>query len=1071
MNILKNKKASLILKTFGSVVGFAASSALLLSPGVFQSTNSNIKNGDLNRSLNEVSRDSLVNSEFYFDSFVFSNPDQAENTLVQIPIAKQEWAKIKTNLETYSQFASTPSYQYISQKIVDLTAWADSDNFVIRESLRASGRMDVWESIKGTLGFQEFEEVAGTQAELDKNINTLSGYVSGQSSSYRIRALENKPAKRVNLLTGAVTNINLPGQYKTVVTIAEIDPATLTEDIKIDFSYSSTEFSAIAAQGSLIIRNKNNQMTSGTLASNRDNLEIFGRWTNLGNNTVGTNNFKSALENFVLSKTPEGTILIVARLKDGEQLNNIRVEGIGNFGIINSQTDATPIYPATDIVDNVKFFSTNLLMTNASSADVPGAINKKINKKYEFYIGNDTEFNLNLFYKNVNESIYKELFAFEGDKVSSTIKQALGVGVVGGKPASLSSKNMEFSDEVIAELGLQDSNLSDLSISLKTESSNTPNLFKQSIYLNDLMALAISGSPIPSQGGVTITLGSRITDKIFFENPGFVAAVPPQVEISSANSMKWINSENQVITELARIYEAWSKQAGTIGTEKLGQKFYNKISYEKTGDIYKNISWRNESNNFTGKEIYQNIVDEYAIYQQIVSQLVKTSTDVKKNIYEVGPGGTAQNIVKTTLLSIENKAQRALIIENVKAIIDSTSPIKDLLIEQQLAELVRIKFSEMRTVLTNPINSFYYNEIKKYLESEVTDKVKIASPESFLNFDEKNGLFNLKSQNPTILETQTVLTGSQKMKSLFDLLYFGTKTYATETTFFGNAIFGAVSTNGGNESILDLFIGFNSNQNILSNFSSSVSQTQTDSINIYDRLLSIFGFGINAITENSLETGNEIKLEWDGVNFETVISIIFNKFNPSSSEKVVILEKNYEYNMFNSLVTSANIYNSLIFRKNNPPQGILSPIDDATKITNILESGIISYINIFTWSRIQKSGNDIDLYTTSFAKNASESIRLSNEIKTQLDILDRFVEEQNALFQVNPFLNVQIVWPILIGLIAVGMITVSAMSLAGTRRTSKLSSKPIVKTMLIVAILISIAALGLIGGIVIPGLL
>ncbi|MGL5205535.1 MAG: hypothetical protein ACRC7B_01315 [Metamycoplasmataceae bacterium] len=1074
MNILKNKKASLILKTLGSVIGLTASTALLISPGVSQpnNVNTNIKSNDLNRSFNEVTKDNLLNPEFYFDSFNFRNPDQGAETPVEIPIAKDEWNRIRINLETYRQFSSNPSYKYIMEKISDLELWADSENFIIREALRNAGQIDVWENIKETLGFQEFIDVAGEPDELHKNIMELSGLVSGQSSTYRIRAIENRQAKIVNLLTGTVTDINIPGDYKTVVTIAEIDYPAVQEDIKIDFSYSSTAFTGLAARGSLIIRNKNDQISTDTLVNNKDNLEIFGRWTNLGNNSVGTNNFRSTLDNFVLSKTDDDKLLVVARLRDGEQLTNIRTEGISNFGIINSQIDDLPIYPDVDIVDSIDFYSTNLLMTNANSSNVPGTTNPQINKKYEFYVGDETELNLILFYKNIDENIYKDLYDFDGDKVSSTVKQNISIGVKGGNPVNLSTKNVEFSDEVLAELNLPETRLEELGISLKTEKSISNNLFKQGIYLNDLMALAISGSPIPSSGGVTISLGNRITDKIFFEDPGFVPVVPVVPEVSTTSPIKWVNSENQVITELSRIYEAWSREIDPIGREKLGQKFYNKVDYELSGGKYRNITWKNQSNDYTGKEMYSNIVEEYAIYQQIISQLISsTSSESTRNIYEIGPGGTAQNIVRGTLLSIENKAQRTLIIDNVKEIIDGSSPIKDLLIEQQLAELVRIKFSEMRTTLTNPISTFYYFEIKKYLDSELIDKTRMSTVDSFLIFDEENGLFNLKSKNPKILETVSQLTGSQKMESLFSLLYFGLKEYGTETTFFGNAIFGAASTNGGTESILDLFIGFNSNPKILSDFTSSVLQTQIDSVNIYDRLLSIFGYGINEITENSLKTGEEIKLEWKGDNLDKVITTIFNKFNPSSFEQVSILELNYQYNVFNSLITSANIYNSLTFRKYNPPKGVVSPSDDARKIVNILESGIVSHINVFAWSRIQEVGNDIQRYTNLFSEDLSETIRLSNQIKTEADILDRFIEEQNALFQINPFLNVRIVWPILVGLIAVGMIVISSMSLAGIRKNSKLSNRQVIKIILIVAILISIASLGLIGAVIVPGLL
>ncbi|MGL6125292.1 MAG: hypothetical protein ACRC1F_02245 [Metamycoplasmataceae bacterium] len=1081
MNILKNKKTSLILKTIGGVAALSGSAALLFLPSAVQANNNQIKIDDFNnRSTNETSRDSLVNSEFYFETFTFDNPDQGADTLIQIPLAKAQWQRIKSNLEVFNRFAAVPAYQYILQTINNLIDWADSDNFIIRESLRASGQMDVWENIRDTLGFQEFEQVAGTQEELDKNIRILSGFVSGQSSNYRIRSLSNKSARKVNLETGLQTGINLPNEYRTVVTIAEIDYASLVDDIKIDFSYSSSLFTGIAARGSLIIRNKNNQIANNTLQENVDNLEIFGRWTNLGNNSVGTNNFRAFLDNFVLSKTDDGKLLVVARLRDGEQLDNIRVEGIDNFGIINSQIDNTEIYPTVDTASTIKFFSTNLLMTNATNADVnvPGSnvINTNIRKKYEFFVGDDTDFNLNLFYKNADLNVYRELFAFEGDQVSDTIRQTINVGVVGGNPTNIGLKNIEFSDEMIEEIAISDSSLSDLSMSLKTEKSQSGNFFKQSIYLNDLMALAISGAPIPSAGGITISLGNRITDKIFFEDPGFIDAIPPQAEVSSTNTIKWVNTENQVIAELARIYDLWSRGTGSVGSQKLGQKFYNKISYEVTDNKYQNITWRNESNDYTGREMYQNIVEEYAIYQEILAQLIPSiSIENRRNIYEVGPtgGGTAQSIVRSTLLSINNKAQRTIIINNVKEILESNSSIKDLLIEQQLAELVRIKFSEMRTSLTDPINSFYYNEIKKYLDSDVSDKSIIVNPDSFMTFDYlEKGLFNLSSQNPKVLETKAQLTGSEKMKSLFDLLYFGSKSYGTsETTFFGSAIFGAISDNGGSESILDLFTELSNNQEILTNFSSSVAQTQVDSVNIYDRLLSVFGFGINSITENALITGAEIKLEWNGVNIEEAISTIFNKFNPTAVERVSILERDYEFNMLNSLITSANIYNSLTYRKYNTPEGIVSPADDVQKIVNILESGIISYTNIFTWSRIQKAGNDIDLYTTYFSRNVSETLRLSDEIKTKIDILDRYVEEQNALFQINPFLNVQIVWPILVGLIAVGMITVSSISLAGTRRTSKLSSKPVVKTILIIAILVSVVALGIIGALVVPGLL
>ena len=1083
MNKSKNNKAYSVLKTFG-VIAASTTTLLLSSVGFVGSSINQLSSNqiasnsyDSNRSLNEVSKDSLSNSDYYFKNFTFINPDTGTaETTTKLLIAKKQWTDIKTNLEAnFPQFSEIKSFKYIISKITDLIKW--SDNLVVRESLRSSGNIDIWETIKGTLGWKEFATVAGSQDELDANIKTLSGFVSGSSDSHRIRSLSNKPSKVVDLTTGVMTDVTLTGDYKTEITIAEIDLASVSEDIKLDFDFSNSSLTGVIARGSLIIRNANQQVTNSSikLSKSQSDLEIFGRWTNLGMNSLQDpgNNFKSVMDNFVLSKS-NGKLFVVVKLRDGDQFSNIKVSGLSKFGIVNSTIDsAVPTYPTDDTITNIKFFSTDLMVSNAVSADVGGTSNTKINKKYEYYLGNDTEFNLNLFYQQANTGIetkvYKDLFGFEGDKVSATKKQSLALGVLAGAINNISSTKVEFSDEVMADMGVSDDDLSQLSISLKTETSTTKNIYKQGLYFNDLMGFAISGVPIPSRTGFIVSLNTVLTKKIFFEDPGFVADTITKPAISSSIASKWVNSESEVIAYLAKIYESWSNDSN-IGKEKLGQKLYNKISYSQDGQVYKDISWRSESNDYTGKEMYSSIVDEYSIYQEIMEQLMPFEIWNNKNIYQIGVGGTANDIVKERLLSIENKAQRQLILDNVKLIIDSTSQNKDLLIEKQLAELIRIKFSEMKDVLNNPINEFYYKQIKEYLDSNVDNKVKITDVNSFLKFDETEGLFNWTSSNPKVLETAEVLTGSQKMKSLFDLLYFGVKEYNSKTTYFGNSIFSAISTNGGEQSILDLFTSFASNQDTLSSFNSLASQTKINSINIYDRLLSTFGFGINNITESSLKTGSAIELKWGDVDFATAIDTIIQKLNPSSREKVNILEKNYEYNMLSSLITSSNIYNSLMFRKENTPIGVTSPEKDQTKIMNILDAGITSYKNIFVWSRIQKVGNDIELYTTDFSMSLSQTKLLSNEIKTSIDILDRIIEEEAALFKINPFINVQVVWPILVGLIAVGMIVISSVSLAGTQKRSKLSSKPVVKTMLIIAILISVAALGLIGGLVIPGL-
>jgi hypothetical protein len=249
------------------------------------------------------------------------------------------------------------------------------------------------------------------------------------------------------------------------------------------------------------------------------------------------NNFKQVMDNFVLSKDG-GKLYISVRLKDGDQISNLKISHASKFGIIKSAIDTTPIYPTTDTISNIKFFSTDLDASNASSSDVPGTSNTRINKKYEYYLGDDTELNFNLFYKNNVDKVYKSLFGFEGDKVSATKKQLLALSILGGNIGSLETTKIEFSDEIMAEIGVNDSGLDQLSVSVKTETSATKNIYKQGIYFNELMAFAISGEPIPSRTGMIISISSVLTEKIFFEDPGFVSDAAIQPTVSTAGASK-----------------------------------------------------------------------------------------------------------------------------------------------------------------------------------------------------------------------------------------------------------------------------------------------------------------------------------------------------------------------------------------------------------------------------------------------------------------------------------------------------------------------------------------------------
>jgi hypothetical protein len=107
----------------------------------------------------------------------------------------------------------------------------------------------------------------------------LSGYISGSSETHRIRNLSNKPSQVVDLVTGLSTPITTVSDYKTEVLIAEIDLASTSENIKLDFDFTNSSLTGMTARGSLIIRNANQQITPTEfpLSTSQSNLEIFGR--------------------------------------------------------------------------------------------------------------------------------------------------------------------------------------------------------------------------------------------------------------------------------------------------------------------------------------------------------------------------------------------------------------------------------------------------------------------------------------------------------------------------------------------------------------------------------------------------------------------------------------------------------------------------------------------------------------------------------------------------------------------------------------------------------------------------
>lgn len=1101
MNKFANKKIGLALKVSLAISSVVAS-AFLLSPRIENiqinknkiisiSENQNINN----KSLNESQTLALTNSQFFFSEFELMNAVSVNFADNYDREAVKQWETIKSNLEIpeIKAFENTASYKYIMNKVVELLGTVNP-NLTTKEALKNDEA--TWNLIKDSLGWKEFSDIVGSPEEFKKNLSILSGFVSGNSDTHRIQSILNRPdmswidlSKNESDPTYKTAIPPLSGDYKTVVKIAQFDPTSFegeTGTIKIDFSFIMGE-GISSMNGSLILRELQNLNDTNDLQQSMKNLNIFGRWNTEksisdSENVEGSNQVPGIMNNFVLSRNPiNGNISIFVRLKENQNLNQIVVKrdfghtGIANFGIIESQlNDESPIFNENISLSGIQFFSSALKETNATPKDVEDSANQSINSKFEYYLGDNTSLNLNLFYKKLalseNEKpIYKELYDFVGDEVSTILQQSLQLGIKDNSPLSIGSKKILFSKSVLEEVVKSlDANITNGSISIQTYENGVslepkPTLFKQQLFFNDeIFGFAIKGDPTFVASN---TLGIKIEDvsqKIFFEKPkSFENSSDLSIKpvFSESLGSKWVNEESEVISKLAEVYSSWANNGVSGGFLELGENKYNKIAYTLNNNEYSEIKWVEQKANYTGNQLYISLVGEYESYTKILNQLIPNYNN-DENIFKI-PQNSPTEVIENRLLSLENGDVRTAVITAVKEIITNKPEDEIAQVEKQLLKLVIYKFSEMKkTVFDEVVNNYYYEEIKKYLISDINSKT-FNLTNDFLNFVDVDELFLITSDK--ILTSSQSIKGSKVMESLFNLLYYGSE---VKKMFFGTSIFSTPSPSSGNESAIEIFNKYSNvnDRDQLSTFESTTSQSKTESMSIYDKLFSIFGFSINGITDNSLKSGEKINLSWKNdkgntLTLDLAISNVLEQF--VSKKSVDILQESYQYSLFNSLVTSANIYNSLKYRFDNSPfAGDVENAEanvkkDKENIRKILAGGINSPEQLFAWSRVQMSAN-VSNYIEKFSADINQAQKFSNQIKTDKDILERIIEEQTALLQVNPLISVGYVWPVMIGLISVGMIVVSAISLAGITKTSKLSSRKVISAIIIITLILSI---------------
>ena len=351
---------------------------------------------------------------------------------------------------------------------------------------------DVKEAIKGQLGnpAEEFTQITGLDT-IGKYLLQLSGITSDEQPTEKIQQLTSKTVAKKDLVTPTKPFATPPttkagvadvagDDYTTLVKIAEID-LTEQQNYMMEYSYASSS-SAAPAKAYLIIKNDQGQVQKEqSIKTAYQNLDIFGRYTNLNGSAIGQGSFKEEQENIVLRKVEsettknnragaaaaeKNTLEVLVRLKQGEVISNISFSGETKprkFGILDVQvddkttissiiknnsengsgkTDTLMTKPTTKATDpntdeqlvKIQFFSSEYTSKKKQAspfADNPAAANRTIEIYQGYEEGNEEfEFSADLSYATKYS---------EQNSDYETIKEYVG-GVATNKVVSLNLK-------------------------------------------------------------------------------------------------------------------------------------------------------------------------------------------------------------------------------------------------------------------------------------------------------------------------------------------------------------------------------------------------------------------------------------------------------------------------------------------------------------------------------------------------------------------------------------------------------------------------------------------------------
>lgn len=821
----------------------------------------------------------------------------------------------------------------------------------------------------------------------------------------------------------------------------------------------------------ILVRLKNGQTITDiqwgndTLLPGATDLKTGSRFGILDVQADENNTFKSAILGNWKNGVDNGTTTI-----DDESNNQYPSNG----KLISDIND-------TNIINKIRFFSDNLTskVKNSSGTNNDDSVSSKANRTLEFYQYENVDLNLPLYYavnsdSDVSESVftYKPLYIYTNG-VASSNQQTLQLNSTSSIATTLSPASYSMFSDLKEELPQEvqenfiDSSKIQLSSSIDTSKKTTKQVLT---FFDNFYAIGNRDegwTSISTNGDIKLIKISDPTLKVFAEDPNEGANYTSEIK-STTQAQETLNERTVVIGFLGNVYDEFSKSnSGVLNGEKYSLSFGR---WNAKGPNGSNIIYENQNVNGSANDVYNVLNSTWSNLSPVMDKLFSLSSNAER--YKVG-STTASSIVNSYLAFTSEFTSNANELESI--ISDAISTVKSSLGEgtsiteqttyenltnetkkslgKLMSRLIQIQLGTIANEFNLRLSTPIYDAIKSVLEDQ-NNKVSfsINSPATFLetvNNSSSNGMnlikYSIDGWNKIVNSTEVSLKDGTK--SLFALLYFG-----NGNVYLGDSIFNSGSLSA-------VFKAMNAES--LITFEADSFIAKNDKVAIYNKLFATFtNLNLESKIQEMLRIGTPASINSNEIKSNILEALL--KLSNQIERVEAIQDATVTSYYLDDLISGTNAIISLNWK--------LQEINGNVRLTsnnnNEIRNNILSILNsneqmssseLSIWSNIIDNTKDYSEYTKKFSGRDGSDVSA---------IADKLIEDSSLLasrsLDITPAIVVlefiiKYAWWIVIALVGVGILTSSSIAVATKDRKVRLSSRPVLKWLLISGIVLGIA--------------